>query len=373
MGYLFSIGDSAEDAERRDEPAMPTVLDVLRLHDRPNLPRLLSISGIIVALIVAGSLALEDAARQNADGTSAEPGRIAESTRPHPDEDPSVVTAPMPEMAPSGEPDAEIALDIEPVIIKVAAVDESRVQVLERRLGLLEKQIVVLQTQARTDQDIKSDLSDKVAELEVQVIASRKPAPKQVVSRLPKASLPPSGPVRIEAAGERMITGSVNPARPVGIESKHARDIASLVSPDARAAKPFAISRTRFALSLDMHESLEKLTTAWARHKATHRDLLTNLEPRALTQGTQDGQLVYRLLAGPFDNAASAARHCAKLKARKVQCSQTLFGGEILEAPPSPGTLVKVEMVPPAGPAPLAPKMETLVANPPLPRKKPGS
>lgn len=374
MGYLFSIGDDTDEAERRNEQAMPTVFDVLRLHDRPNLPRLLSISAIIVALVVAGSLALEDAALNNKAATEASVEPAVDSTRPAPHENPMIVTAPMPDLDTAAARATETAMDIDPVVIKEPQVDDTRVQMMERRLGLLEKQIVVLQEQAKTDQEIKTDLSEKVAELEVQVIAARKPAPKQVVSRLPKANPPPAGPVRIEAAGERMVTGSVSPAAPVSVQSKHARDIASLVNPDAVSSTPLTISRTRFALSLDMHDSIEELTTSWARLKAAHRDLLNALEPRALTQGTQEGHLVYRLLAGPFDNAAAAARHCAKLKVRNVKCSQTLFGGQILDAPPSPGTLVKVDMSPPAaGPLPLAPELQGLVANPPLPRKKPGS
>ena len=374
MGYLFSIGDSTEEAEHKDEPAMPTVLDVLRLHDRPNLPRLLSISTIIVALVVAGSLAIEDAALQKTAGSEPAAQPVVESTRPDPYEERMVVTAPMPEVDPADAPNPEIAMEIEPVVIKEPQIDDSRVQLMERRLGLLEKQIVVLQEQAKADQETKSDLSEKVAELEVQVIAARKPSPKQVISRLPKADPPPAGPVRIEAAGDRMVTGTVSSAAPAADQSKHSRDIASLVNPEALSSTPLTISRTRFALSLDMHDSIDALTTSWARLKATHRDLLSDLEPRALTQGTQEGHLVYRLLAGPFDNAASAARHCAKLKTRKVKCSQTLFGGQVLDEPPSPGTLVKVEMEPPAaGPLPLAPELQSLVANPPLPRKKPGS
>lgn len=380
------------------ETAEPMVMRV----QSPDLSRLLSISSIVVALVVAGALALEGVIGRSNFAAVPKPEEIAET--------PPVSHDPM------------------------VRADQKRVQYLEQRLSLLERQIVVLQTQVSSEQKRSSALKVQVTSLETAMSETETPAAEPVevahVSdavpqpEVPKAARPEievpevnlsedeeagedaEDVVMIEPAAdntpasepaatepedttttqtdvETLATGSIDPKLPVKHVTAPDRELASLVKPEVRNTSSPRISRTRFGIALDLYNSIDEVKAAWKKIKRSHGPVVGQYEPRALLQGTQEGELVYRLMVGPIENVADAARRCVRLERHGIRCKAAVYSGEPLDTPPSPGTLIKVEVVaddaaePPLQPLPdpnfaaLPAKIRNIVANAPLPRPKP--
>lgn len=356
---------------------------------RTNVSRLLSITSIIVALTVAGSLAIENVMRRMARTPEMTPVLSAEKSKPAP------VTTP---------------------IAAPVKTDETRMKFMERRLTLLERQIIMLQTQSTEGQQKQVSIENKVSALESRLDADRQVVDTQVMSQAPveKTTPKPSPPTENQAAQsgdeleqltrmhpprpastpvqpvmakapepvlpapqnnamDTIVTGSIKPAASSTPINAADNDLAKLVKPEVRNANTQEVVQTRFALSLNLHDHVGDVRDAWDQLSTKHGDLLDRLEPRALPQGTQEGVLMYRLIVGPVSNAAEAANRCAKLRTRGIKCTASVFGGEHLVSPPSPGTLIKVKVVAANDTTPLrvSTNLKALIANPPIPRAKP--
>lgn len=98
--------------------------------------------------------------------------------------------------------------------------------------------------------------------------------------------------------------------------------------PIARGARP---TRTYFAVELASGETVKALKATWKQLGKSHRELFTDLKPRkAMRQKPAGSGTELVLLAGPFPNAAEAARLCARLRAKKLRCAETVYGGDAL-------------------------------------------
>jgi hypothetical protein len=96
--------------------------------------------------------------------------------------------------------------------------------------------------------------------------------------------------------------------------------------PIANGAAP---TKTLFAIAIAEAKSSDSLRRRWLALKAEHGELLDGLEARQIEAAGQP-KANLRLLAGPFANAAEAARLCARFKATNVTCTETVFEGEKL-------------------------------------------
>lgn len=85
-------------------------------------------------------------------------------------------------------------------------------------------------------------------------------------------------------------------------------------------------SRTLFGVELSKAKNVMTLKAAWKKLGTRHAKLLNGLKPRRVGHGTDE----WRLVAGPFSNAADAARLCARLRAVQTKCAQTVFHGDAL-------------------------------------------
>ena len=85
-------------------------------------------------------------------------------------------------------------------------------------------------------------------------------------------------------------------------------------------------SRTLFAVELSKAKTLESLRAKWSKLDERHSRLFKGLKVHRVENGASE----WRLVAGPFTNAADAARLCARLRAVQTRCAQTTFGGEAL-------------------------------------------
>ena len=170
-----------------------------------------------------------------------------------------------------------------------------------------------------------------------------------------------------------IVTGSVDLDAEADDEDAPNDELSMLVKPEVRETPAREVSRTRFGLSFNLYKSISGVQAAWEKLRSRHAVLLSGLEPRALPQGTQDGELKYRLIVGPIENAAGAAKQCAKLAKRGIKCTPSVFSGEFVNPPPSPGTLIQTNAAPQTleEDEVLSDAMQALISNPPVPKRKP--
>jgi len=75
--------------------------------------------------------------------------------------------------------------------------------------------------------------------------------------------------------------------------------------------------------------SVDALRISWMLLSERHKEILRRLEPRFVPT-TGGGGAGYRLIAGPIENTSAANRVCSELRARRVTCGVSAFGGEPL-------------------------------------------
>jgi hypothetical protein len=92
-----------------------------------------------------------------------------------------------------------------------------------------------------------------------------------------------------------------------------------------------AASRTEFAIDLGSEPTMAGLQARWANLRSMHGSVLANLRPLAsIRDGNRPGTVELRLIAGPLPNAGDAARICAALQTKGVNCQATEFNGQRL-------------------------------------------
>ena len=135
------------------------------------------------------------------------------------------------------------------------------------------------------------------------------------------------------------ITGSLGaPADPPAPD----RSPAPLLDPAEDARPPSAYDRVigaarpRFAptvawgIDLGGFASLGELKRYWAQLVGENPLLLGSLAPRQVTRVEADGTRSFRLIAGPLADVAASERLCEALRAREIDCTQTVDSGETI-------------------------------------------
>ncbi len=144
-------------------------------------------------------------------------------------------------------------------------------------------------------------------------------------------SLPPPRPAT--APAERGATPAATntlPALPA--DSRPVRTTSIDMSPPeaAEEVSEGPLTRTMFAVDLGAESSMGALRIRWDNLKR-HYPELASLSPRIAVRD-DGGKIVLHLVAGPFENAADAARACASLLSRGAFCDGGLFEGQRLPA-----------------------------------------
>jgi hypothetical protein len=97
------------------------------------------------------------------------------------------------------------------------------------------------------------------------------------------------------------------------------------------AAANNAATRTEFAVDLGSEATIEGLRALWSNLRGTHAATLGALRPLvSMREGARPGVMELRLIAGPLANAGAAARTCAALQAKGVNCQTAVFDGQRL-------------------------------------------
>lgn len=117
-------------------------------------------------------------------------------------------------------------------------------------------------------------------------------------------------------------------------EQKHATATASALPAFGTPAVISSVPKTPaitgpVGVQLATGPSADALRLAWLRVSSGHKDALQGLEPRYAEAKTATG-VVYRLIAGPVGNSELAARLCADLKSKKVNCIVASYAGQPL-------------------------------------------
>lgn len=93
-------------------------------------------------------------------------------------------------------------------------------------------------------------------------------------------------------------------------------------------AGPRAPTRTLFAVQLAKQIEPEAIGARWTALKKQHAGILGRLQPRTIEVPSKGPRKkAATLIAGPYDNAASAALACARLIALGTQCESTVYAG----------------------------------------------
>ncbi len=90
-----------------------------------------------------------------------------------------------------------------------------------------------------------------------------------------------------------------------------------------------APTRTKFAIQLAKKVAPEAMGARWMALKKQHPGILGRLKPRIIEVPSKGPRkTTVTLIAGPYDNAASAALACARLIALGTKCESTVFTGK---------------------------------------------
>lgn len=102
------------------------------------------------------------------------------------------------------------------------------------------------------------------------------------------------------------------------------------------------VQRTEFGVDLGGANSIEGLRTLWRRVSASNKEI-AGLRPIISVQERHAGaKLRLRLVAGPLDDAAAAAKICAAMTPRHQACETSVFDGQrlALNVDPAPAPRV---------------------------------
>jgi hypothetical protein len=75
--------------------------------------------------------------------------------------------------------------------------------------------------------------------------------------------------------------------------------------------------------------SVDALRISWMLLAERHKGILRNYEPRFVLSTSGSGP-AYRLIAGPIGSTSAANKVCGELRAKRVTCGVSAFGGEPL-------------------------------------------
>jgi hypothetical protein len=183
------------------------------------------------------------------------------------------------------------------------------------------------------------------AEKPVAEAPAREQGPAKVSSAAPTASPPPAPMPATSLVASKSIIGPPDPAagkliRPEtparAITSAPMPEVVASTSdddaePDASQASPnVAVQRTEFGVDVGGANSLNGLRALW-RGLLKSNSALALLRPViAVKEGRNGLGLQLRLVAGPLNDAAAAAKICAALTESQRSCETTVFDGQRL-------------------------------------------
>lgn len=152
------------------------------------------------------------------------------------------------------------------------------------------------------------------------------PAPKPDTPAADAAAAPAARPVVV---GPSLIATM---SSPLTIPSPSPEALARIGLPSLPSIDEENIAtRTEFGVDIGNGPNLAALRNAWSVIRRNHGDLFEGLYPIiAIRDGTRPGAVDLRLIIGPLNNAAAAARLCGKVANAGLSCQPAIFDGQRL-------------------------------------------
>lgn len=182
----------------------------------------------------------------------------------------------------------------------------------------------------------------------------------------PNPAPAPVAPVAV-AVASAPASASPEPERTASIEPPTAKPESAPPAKNEVASIP--VQRTEFGVDLGGANSVDGLRALWRGLTASNKSL-ANLRPIITIRERSNGySMQLRLVAGPLDDAAAAAKLCAVLKLGERTCETSIFDGQRLalknESPAKTDTLATAATAKPAParrrPIRIEPKREPVV------------
>ena len=147
-------------------------------------------------------------------------------------------------------------------------------------------------------------------------------------SPAPGAIVPMPGEIFQPYAAARPAVVPPTPAQePMQVHASQQTAAISATQP----ARESAATRTEFAVDLGSEPNMDGLRARWSNLSGNHGTVLSTLRPLvSVREGSRPGSVELRLIAGPLANAGDAARTCASLQAKGVNCQTAVFDGQRL-------------------------------------------
>jgi hypothetical protein len=119
---------------------------------------------------------------------------------------------------------------------------------------------------------------------------------------------------------------------PLTIPSPSPQALASIGLPSIPTIDDENIAtRTDFGVDVGSGPNLRSLRTTWAAIKQSHAELFEGLYPVVTVRdGGKPGSIELRLVVGPLNNAAAAARLCGRVANAGMSCQPAIFDGQRL-------------------------------------------
>src|SRR6185437_166288 len=169
--------------------------------------------------------------------------------------------------------------------------------------------------------------------------AQPSPQPASTAAQLnePKSMIgPPAPPAQKPTEPAAIAAKAATAPRPLLVASATPDEKDKTASDPVQPARAIAVNRTEFGIDLGGANSVPGLRALWrGLLKIRANAPLQALQPiMVIREGNNGAGMQLRLVAGPFSDAADAARACASLAEHRHPCETTVYDGQRLALKP---------------------------------------
>lgn len=212
-------------------------------------------------------------------------------------------------------------------IVREAHDEQTRIDIdaLRTALEAVQREAATLRAKVAASEEQRQDLAARLAAVEGQRVAEQGlPLATASVNRGPL-----EGPGRHDALPGRAVEGHVvevprESELPERKPQPRESDRVAFGAPQVKPAPPAPESPR--GVQIATGPSVDALRISWMLLSERHKEILKSYEARFVPAAGGS----YRLVAGPIDSTTAANRVCGELRARRVTCGVSAFGGEPL-------------------------------------------
>lgn len=215
--------------------------------------------------------------------------------------------------------------------------ERARAEIIElrRTLDAMTGDLNAVRHQLVAREERDQGFAARLSAIEARQLAERSlPLSTSSIDRAPAADEAPQGrgatvPVVEAPAVETTPAPSAASDPPASRRDRLREDrVAAAPAPQAKPAPPPEPVGPR-GIQIATGPSVDALRISWMLLAQRHGEILQRYEPRFVASTSGSGP-AYRLIAGPIDNTSTANKVCSELRARRVTCGVSAFGGEPL-------------------------------------------